>query len=747
MHRYTLSFLLPFLAGTILSLPGRAAAQTPATIGTLHGTISDGATDEPIPGARIALLGFAEDGTAFETGEGAVTDKEGYFSIKIIDSARHALLITSLGFRTRQIAVLGIAKRLNISLYPEIDDTPDPLATLSVKAERRSRSVEDGCCRVESIREEVQQHAPFSPSPVESLRRYSSCTSGRVINAIDDAGTISLRGLEPTRVGLLLDGAPLFSGYSRFYGLGIIPSHALQTIQITEGASDTRYGNGAISGVVNLQTRLPTEEPELNGSIALLGESAEPDQADLNLGYTGMLGQVGIGAFGSYNNHQVSVSEHDGTLDREYERGSAILKANFLLDNLTEATATVFGGTETRTGLVTTEGRDDYRHMLNLDRLDGILTLSRLVGENDEIIGTGAVSHIETVGSAGGVSLNGNQTILYGETRLTGTRSTHSYAMGLQIRNDDLADDATPALDYSITTLGFYAQDAVVFGERWTAQIGGRIDHHSSAGFNLAPRGSLRFAPGDNTTMRLMIGSGLKGEAEFDEEYRVLTGAYRWLPNPDIAYERSWTVNYDISHDALIGDNFGVNTNFNTYYTLIDGRHTPQPDSLANGVFHPVNDDDLARLMGMEAQARWTLGTNWSGSLALSLIDYTVLDQDGIRKQVPLAPRVNLDASVMYRHEESGWLAEAWGSRIGKQTLPIAIDGRTESVPYTILNARVEKSFGPVAVFLGLLNGLDAQQIETMPLVQRSGEIPNGGIAWGLAEGREFFAGIRARIL
>lgn len=747
MHRYTLSALLPFVAGFILLLPDKMVAQTPAAPDTLHGIISDGTTDEPVPGARVALLGFTDDGTAFETGEGAVTDKEGYFSIQITDSARHALRITSLGFRTRQITILSTEKQLGISLYPEIDETPDPLATLSVKAERRSRSVEDGCCRVESIREEVQQHAPFSPSPVESLRRYSSCTSGRVINAIDDAGTISLRGLEPTRVGLLLDGAPLFSGYSRFYGLGIIPSHALQTIQITEGASDTRYGNGAISGVVNLQTRLPTEEAELNGSIALLGESANPDQIDVNLGYTGLVGQVGVGAFGSYNNHQVQVSDHDGTLDREYERGSAILKANVLLDNVTEATATILGGTENRTGLVTTEGSEDYRHTLNLDRLDGILTISRLFGDNNEILGTGAISHIETAGSAGGISLNGGQTILYGEARLSGSRNDHSYAMGVQVRNDDLTDDATPLLNYSTTTLGFYAQDAVAFGERWTAQIGGRIDHHSSAGLNLAPRGSLRFAPGDNTTMRLMVGGGFKGDAEFDEEYRILTGAYLWLPNPDIAYERSWTVNYDISHDALFGDNFGVNTNFNAYYTVIDGRHTPQPDSLANGVFHPVNDDDPARLMGIEAQARWTLGSGWSGSLALSLIDYTVLDQAGKRQQVPLAPRINLDASIMYRHESSGWLAEAWSSRIGEQTLPVAIDGRTESVAYTILNARVEKSFGPVAVFLGLLNALDARQVETMPLIQRSGEIPNGGITWGLAEGREFFAGIRARIL
>src|SRR5690606_26227624 len=99
-------------------------------------------------------------------------------------------------------------------------------------------------------REEVQQHAPFSPGVVDVLRRYSSCTSSRISCAIDNSSSIRLRGLEPTYIRVLVDGLPAFSGLSTFYGLSMMPSHALQIIRISEGASSGMHGNGAISGVV-----------------------------------------------------------------------------------------------------------------------------------------------------------------------------------------------------------------------------------------------------------------------------------------------------------------------------------------------------------------------------------------------------------------------------------------------------------------------------------------------------------------
>lgn len=744
--------ILHFLISTASILwATEAAAQGSDTtragsIDSIRGAIFDGTTQEPLPGVTLRLLVTNDStGTATRTGLGAVSNTRGAFVLSLPDSGSYVLEIESIGYRSRRIAVLGLDSDLRISLYPELNLES---GNVSVSATRRSRSVEDGCCRVESIRDEVQQHAPFSPSPVESLSRYSSCTSGRVINSIDNAGTVSLRGLEPTRVGLMLDDVPLFTGLSRFYGLALIPSHSLQTIRITEGASDTRYGDGAISGVVNLETRPPTEQPELNASVAALGDFGGADQTDINLGYTGMHGGLGLAGFGSYNRHNTTLDDIGGTLDRSYERGSAVLKGNILVDDRTELTATVIGGSEKREGFVRSDNSEStYEHSLRLNRVDGILTLSRYVGELGELRAIGAVSAVDAQGAYGTVALEGDQTVLYGETRYTNMFADHSLAAGLQAHREDFSETRPGPLEYSSTMLSAYAQDAWAFSDSWTALAGGRIDRHSSAGTNIAPRGSIRFAPSDALTFRVMAGGGLKADATFDEEFGILTGAYRWVPNGDLGYERSWTLNFDMSYDFLIGDVAGVNTNFNTYYTLIDGRHTPDLDSLGRGSFFVVNDDDPARLTGFELQGRWTIGDGWSGSVALSMIDYTTLNDAGERESVPLSPTFNVDASVMYRLEEAGFTAEVWGSRIGSQRLPIPIGGMTESVPYTIVNVRAEKELGPVALFAGVQNALDERQAETSPLVLRTGEIPNGGMTWGLAEGRELFIGIRTRIL
>lgn len=746
MNRYILlSFLL---LGAIIPAAGYLSAQRADTFRPLAGTLTDGMTGEAIPGAAVTLHTVDSAGRTGEAADRAVSTAGGEFHLSAPIRDRLVLHVASLGYRETQITVLPTDSLIRVRLYPLPPDE-ESATVVSVGAVRRSRSVEDGCCRVESIREEVQQHAPFSPSPVESLRRYSSCTSGRVINAIDGAGTISLRGLEPTRVGLMLDDVPVFTGLSRFYGLAIIPSHALQTISISEGASDARYGNGVISGVVNLQTRPPTEEPEFNGSISLAGESAEPDRIDLNAGFTGMPGGIGLAVFGSYNRHNSLVPDIGGTLDRDYERASAVVKGNVLLDNLTEMTVTLLGGTERREGIVTARGENDYRQSLRLNRADGIVRLSRLLGETGELIGIGGISRVGASGEFGTSALDAVQTIGYGEARMTGIAGDHSYAVGLQGRSDVLSEkEGRPdsPLGYNVSVLSLYAQDALALGEKWTVLGAARLDRHSSAGTALSPRGSIRFAPSQEVTMRLMAGGGIKGESLFDEEYGILAGTYRRVPNRALGFERSRTLNYDVSWNFLFGESAGINTNLNVYYTHITGRHTPQPDSLARGIFYTINADEPARLTGMEFQARGTIGTQWSWSTAMALINYTITNGAGEREQAPLAPRLNLDASVTYRNEGAGIIAEIWGSRIGAQRLPAVIEGIGETAVYIVLNGRIEKAFGPVALFGGIQNGLNERQTELMPLVLRTGEIPNGGMAWGLAEGREFFAGLRVRM-
>ncbi|MCB0711986.1 MAG: TonB-dependent receptor [Ignavibacteriae bacterium] len=712
------------------------------TVRTIQAIVLDSQSDEPIPGAEVQIFGIDLNGESIALAIGGATDSEGKIVLTTGTAQNLSLQIRSIGYEPMLLRCGDNDSVVVVYLFPLETFTP----VAEITGVRRSRSVEDGCCRVESIREEVQQHAPFTPSPVESLRRYSSCTSGRTINTIDNAGTISLRGLEPTRVGILLDGTPLLSGLGTFFGMSLIPSHALQTIQIAEGASSGRYGNGAISGIVDLQTRVPTEEPELNVSANVLGESSSPDQYDLNAGYTGLLGDVGIALFGSFNDHALSVEDGGNQLIRDYRRLSGMVKANALLDNRTELIATLLGGVEERTGSLEQSEVDNYQHHLQLNQVNGIATLSRLVGESGEITLRGGFSRFGVNGEFDLNLLEGGQSIFYGEGIWRDLSEGHDYQVGVQARADQLEGENLNGIDYSNQIFSLFAQDVVSLGTKWTLLGSLRADQHSNAGLLLSPRGSLRYTFSDAVSMRLMAGNGFKGEATFDEDYRALIGSLRWQPNNDINYEQSLTLNYDVTWTWSLNTSIAASGNLNFYYTRIENKLVANTDSLATGTLFYQNSTEPARLIGLEWQTRASIAGGWSASIAVALIDYRLMSNNGEWERLPFSPQLNVDGALNWVEENIGLTVESWGSLIGAQPLPYEVNGRTESPVHVLLNGRVEKQFGQFALFTGVLNALDITQSATMPLVQIGERIPDGSIGWGPAEGREFFLGARMRL-
>ncbi|MFZ5442432.1 MAG: TonB-dependent receptor plug domain-containing protein [Myxococcota bacterium] len=83
-------------------------------------------------------------------------------------------------------------------------------------------------------------------------------TPGTVVQDSGGAGqrkTVSLRGAAPNAVLVLLDGVPL-AGSGAAMDLSRIPTSALERIELLRGAG-SRYGPGAMGGVVNLVTRVP----------------------------------------------------------------------------------------------------------------------------------------------------------------------------------------------------------------------------------------------------------------------------------------------------------------------------------------------------------------------------------------------------------------------------------------------------------------------------------------------------------
>jgi hypothetical protein len=243
-----------------------------------------------------------------------------------------------------------------------------------------------------------------------------------------------------------------------------------------------------------------------------------------------------------------------------------------------------------------------------------------------------------------------------------------------------------------------------------------------------------------------MAGQGIKGQALFNEDHRIMHGVYDYQYNNDFKYEKSLSLNYDMSYTYTIGNEIGGQLNVNTFYTNITGKAMPQPDSLAKGKMYFVNNPEPARLMGVEIQTRPSFSEYFSGSLAFSVINLTQVNASGKRERVPLSPTINADASLMFHDHESEFAAEVWGSLIGKQRLPENPYGVETSPIQGIVNIRAQSTFGMFTLHWGILNILDAQQTDTMPLAYGTSNALVTTIGFGPLEGREFFAGVRVTL-
>lgn len=90
------------------------------------------------------------------------------------------------------------------------------------------------------------------------LRRQT----GVVINTSGTKGSLSslfLRGTNSDHTGFFIDGRRLNPGFGNQYSLEFIPISNLGSVRLQKGASSVNYGASGIGGVVDLQTRLPSE--------------------------------------------------------------------------------------------------------------------------------------------------------------------------------------------------------------------------------------------------------------------------------------------------------------------------------------------------------------------------------------------------------------------------------------------------------------------------------------------------------
>jgi iron complex outermembrane receptor protein len=141
-----------------------------------------------------------------------------------------------------------------------------------------------------------------SPVAAGSTQITSTISSNFVINGGEGVQTISLRGLGSNRTLVLLNGrragpAGVRGGVSAF-DLNVIPTEAIETIEILKTGASSVYGSDAIAGVVNLITKKDLRGLDLSGFVSV-PENSGGEQYSISGTYgigLGERGNIMIGA-------------------------------------------------------------------------------------------------------------------------------------------------------------------------------------------------------------------------------------------------------------------------------------------------------------------------------------------------------------------------------------------------------------------------------------------------------------------
>ena len=220
----------------LLSVVGTQASVT------VQGIVLDWETELPVESAHILIssLNLTD-----------ITDDEGHFSLLLPSQDEYELIFSHVAYREQLKKIYvheGENITLEIRLLPLTHGTEDVVYT----ATKTWQLLKDVPVSTELITgTEIEDRAAITAA--EALQGEIGLDIQE-----DYAGEgISIQGVDPNKVLILVDGSRVIGRVDGSIDLGQISTAGIRQIEIVKGAVSTLYGSEAIGGVVNIITNEP----------------------------------------------------------------------------------------------------------------------------------------------------------------------------------------------------------------------------------------------------------------------------------------------------------------------------------------------------------------------------------------------------------------------------------------------------------------------------------------------------------
>ncbi|MEK7258712.1 MAG: TonB-dependent receptor [Pseudomonadota bacterium] len=458
----------------------------------------------------------------------------------------------------------------------DVEEPEEEVEEIVVTSTRSRQSLADMPTRVEVITgEELGEKANMKPGDIRMLLNESTGIQVQQTSATTFNSSIRIQGLDGRYTQMLRDGMPLYSGFAGGLGLLQVAPLDLQSVEVIKGSVSTLYGGGAIAGLVNLNTKVPTSEPE----TSLLFNRTSAGGLDASAFSAARNEEIGGTLFASWNESTAYDPANIGlSAIPEFERWTINPRAFLYFDDESELRAGITAVVEDRLG-----GNMDYikdRPVSNpyyennrTERLSSQLEYTREFG-----IGTlnlrNSLGHFDREISVPGFMFAGVQESSFSELHYLLPFDTSEWVMGMSLITEKFRQrDAAPGFrhDYSQRTLGAFVQNSRELTETMSLEAGLRVDRHSEQGTLALPRLSLLYEPRENITLRAGGGLGYRSPTLFSEDAESLQ--FRNILPQDrnsTTAERSRGLNMDLNYRHPLANGEMLTLNTLVFYTRVD---------------------------------------------------------------------------------------------------------------------------------------------------------------------------------
>ncbi|HMK20637.1 MAG TPA: TonB-dependent receptor [Chitinophagaceae bacterium] len=681
-----------FLVAVILVTVFTASAQH-----TFKAKIINKETGEVVARASVTLE---------ELKRTAAADSTGVILIKDILAGKYTIKITSVGYAEKEIKY-DFPPDQDVTI--EMETAEEEEEEVVIQSTRSTRTIRDIPTRVEFVAgEELDEKANMKPGDIRMVLNESTGITTQQTSATSANASIRIQGLDGRYTQILKDGLPLFAGFSGGLGLLQTPPLDLKQFEVIKGSSSTLYGGGAIAGLVNLISKAPKEERELNFHIDVTSAGG--------INTSGFYGQkfknIGVTVFASRNsNSAYDPSDVGLTAIPKFERYTVNPKLFFYIK---EKTQLMIGGnitTEKRTGgdieYIDGNKPSGYSERNNTDRYSSQLLLDHHFNDKSQLTFKNSINRFERVIDVTSYVFNGSQTGTFSEAAYSYHGDRSEWTGGVNFVTDHFEEiklTATPLRNYEQITTGLFVQNNLKVNDKFSMETGLRGDYVKDYGFAFLPRLSMLFKFSSKLSSRIGGGMGYKTPTVFTEESERLLYKNVLPIDPDKnEMERSYGVNADINYRTkFVDDKISFSINHLFFYTRI---HDPLILESVVGVpiykFKNVAGHFDSR--GMETNVK--LGY---GDFKL-FVGYTFtkayLHEGDIKTENFLTSRHRLNNVLLYEVEEK-WKIGLEAYYFSKQQLS---DGATGKA-YWITGFMAERLWKKFSIYINFENFTDTRQ-------------------------------------